>query len=213
MKGTGLPRGGWAVVFALLSGCATPVDDLGVAPTAAAGTGGVSGGSCHAPTCGACKTCKDMCLCSGSSLAQCQVLCAQGTGGGAGTGAGGASGGAGGSAAGGAGAGGSGGYGSTGGYASGGGSGSTCSVTVGDPACDACIGSQCCSETQACAYDPTCGQLMNCLATAPECQNAYTLSELASCADTACPAYASAKNLFIGYVSCLGTSCAAQCGS
>ena len=83
---------------------------------------------------------------------------------------------------------------------------------VGDPTCDACISAQCCTETEACAYDPSCGNLMNCIAQSPACQTAYSLSELMTCADTACPAYASGKPAFSGYLSCLATRCATECG-
>lgn len=211
MIGRGLPRAALGLLLCGLGACAEPVNDVRVWE-GVGGSGSAPSGACQAPTCGACATCQEMCACSGSSPAKCQSLCASGTGGKAGSGGAGGSGAAGGYGA----TGGAGGYGATGGYtATGGygGSGSTCSVSVGDPTCDACIASQCCTETEACAYSQSCGDLMSCLSQASQCQTATSLSELLSCADTACPAYSAGKAAFSGYLSCLSTRCSAECGA
>lgn len=189
-----LLRAGGAVCLCVLGACAEPVEIEGDA----VGAGGAPLGACKPPACSACGTCIEMCLCSGSPLAKCQSLCATGTGGKAGSGGTGGSGG-------------SGGTGATGGYGATGGSGGTCSVSVGDATCDACIAKSCCTQAEACANDQSCGALMNCLASAPECQSVTSLSELLSCADKACPAYSSGKASFSAHVTCMSTQCAGAC--
>lgn len=205
MIGRGVPHAGLVMLLAALGACAEPDHDVRVDGLAVGGGGSdaTGGGSCQAPTCGACTTCKDMCLCTGKSLTQCQAVCGSAsTGGSGGSGGSGATAGSGASA---------GFAGSFGGGGAGGGS-TTCAVKVGDPACDACVASQCCQEAEACAYDPSCGDLMNCLAQAPACSTAYSLSELLSCADTACPSEAAGKPALSGYFGCLATRCSTECG-
>lgn len=204
-----LLRAGGALCLCVLGACAEPVELEGDS----LGAGGAALGACKPPTCSACGTCMEMCLCSGSPLAKCQSVCATGTGGKTGSGGTGgtgattSTGGAGGTGA----TGSTGGSGGTGGTGATGGSAGTCSVSVGDPTCDACVAKSCCTQAEGCANDPSCGALMNCLASAPECQSITSFSELLSCSDKACPAYSAGKPSFSAYVTCMSTQCAGSC--
>jgi hypothetical protein len=221
----------------LLVGCATPVDDVGgssdpIIP-GKGGTGGDNPGCTQSPNCGQCQSCFDVCLCSGTSTAECSSICgAGGSGGhGAGSGAGGATGGFGGSTGGFGGAtggfggatggfggatggfggatGGFGGSGATGGFGGSGGGGQ-CSVSLGDAYCDSCAQVQCCAQLEGCVNNSACGGLMQCATT--NCPNAFTFADLIACADTACVAYQSGKQALIDMGNCLSGTCGAYCG-
>ncbi|MEM9453315.1 MAG: hypothetical protein AAGF11_03995 [Myxococcota bacterium] len=81
--------------------------------------------------------------------------------------------------------------------------------------CGECAEAMCCMELQACFGDETvmeptaCTQLNACINT--NCGEAATLPALQMCVDENCAETADALNGFLGYVNCVGTSCAAAC--
>ncbi|HMR07305.1 MAG TPA: hypothetical protein PKA88_16090 [Polyangiaceae bacterium] len=225
-----------AVLALGAASCATPVNDLGNGVGGSSGAGASSGCS-QFPDCSSCGSCVAGCMCSGSTYGECANVCgisssggSSGNGGNAGSGGFGnssgfggfgnssgsggfGSGGFGSTSAGGSGGSGTGGFGSTSAGGSGGfGGGTTCSVTVGDPICDACVHAQCCTEAEACVNNPDCTGLMACLGLSTACQSATTMTQLLACADTACPAQIAGKASFSAYVTCMSTQCAGSCG-
>lgn len=192
--------------FLLVSACAQPVDQVGGAPNQNVAA------TCSDGSCSGCTTCFAMCMCGGSTPQKCTDLCDTGSGGSSSVGG---TGGSGSTSFGGASSGGTGSSDAGLGGSSFGGTGGTinnCSVQVGDPACNSCVGTSCCTVAEACAFDDNCMGFMQCISSAPECANAFTLEELLACGDTACPAQASGKPALQGYLGCLTTSCASSCG-
>lgn len=190
--------------FLLVGACAQPVDQVGGTSNQIPNT------TCGNGSCSGCTTCFAMCMCEGSTPSHCADLCQTGSGGSA------SNAGSGGTTSfGGASSGGTGGKDAGAGGTSFGGTGGTmnnCSVVVGDPTCNSCVQSSCCTVAETCAFDDNCMGFMDCVTQAPECASATTLQELLDCGTTACPAQASGKPALEGYLGCLTTSCAASCG-
>jgi hypothetical protein len=77
-----------------------------------------------------------------------------------------------------------------------------CGLTELNARCDTCLQASCCSEAQACAADPSCVELIDCLATAP-----FTDGGASACASpSSVPAYGA-------FTACMQTSCSLSCAS
>lgn len=88
-------------------------------------------------------------------------------------------------------------------------------LTFPNPECGPCAEENCCPELQGCFGDETtmkmteCLQLNNCIAM--NCQMAMSLMELQTCVDENCMDFSASLNTWLGYQSCVGMNCAAQC--
>jgi hypothetical protein len=185
---------------------------VGAACSGSSDSGGTSNGppGCSAaPDCGKCGQCFDTCLCASGDANACLAQCAPGTGGAATGGSGGAAvGGSGGTPTGGAGGGGNLGGGPSGGTGggSGGGTGNCTQLGTGDPGCDSCIHSQCCSQIDNCLASPGCVQLINCLS-----QNCSQSSNPSACAQQYCGQYLGAAGVYNEMGQCIQGSCSGSC--
>lgn len=155
--------------------------------------------TCAQGNCAACTECYDTCYCQSGDGAACLSQCGGGTGG-AGTG---------GTGTGGSPAGGSGGVGAVGG--SGGGSGgsvATCPtpIQLGNPACEACVNSNCCSQAGACTSGSPCMGLLTCLA-----QNCANSRNPQACFQAYCGQFANGANAYNALVQCVSSSCQGAC--
>jgi hypothetical protein len=100
-----------------------------------------------------------------------------------------------------------------GGTAAGGTSGSGGSATcteanTGVPACDACLNEKCCPEIKACAANPTCVNLIECLR--QKCAN-VSQSQFTQCALTNCGQYAGAATAALAIRTCQQNNCPTEC--
>jgi hypothetical protein len=87
-------------------------------------------------------------------------------------------------------------------------------VTVGNPTCDACAASNCCTQLNAC-FDPLggdCDQLQSCLETCVDEAGSPSTDAGAQCSDNCFTAHPSGKTPWLTQAQCLANSCQTECG-
>jgi len=80
-----------------------------------------------------------------------------------------------------------------------------CGLTSIEPTCDTCLQTSCCDSASACAKDPDCSALVDCLATAP-----LTDGGVDACNQTAGD---KAQGEYAAFQACMTSTCSVSCGS
>jgi hypothetical protein len=80
-----------------------------------------------------------------------------------------------------------------------------CGLSSTNPTCDLCLQSSCCTQAAACAADPACGDLMDCITLAP-----FTDGGVAQCTATATT---SAESEYQNFETCMTNLCASSCNA
>ena len=97
------------------------------------------------------------------------------------------------------------------GGSSGSGSGGCVAVSTGDPACDSCVDSFCCSQVAACFSDINCKGLLVCIV--QNCASPASSNDFNTCINQDCKQYASALNEYNEVGACEQNHCNTQCGA
>ena len=86
---------------------------------------------------------------------------------------------------------------------------STLPLGTGDPTCDTCIGSDCCSEDQTCGNDQDCMAFISCM---NGCVNQEDGGIDETCEQSCESDYPNGVNELSNLDTCMQNSCASQCG-